>query len=810
MRIRPDLTLLLALGLSVAAGSRIAAAAPPAPATLAPADGASVSVPFAISWSPVSDPSGLLGYNWQISSSSSFTVLVLRDSTNSDVTEDSVSGLAAGTYFWRVQAVNGAFEQGAWSQARSFTVTGAGTASPGTPTLEPTVGYSTFHPYEFIRFNWSVVPGAASYFLQFSNDPSFPVGSVPAGTVTGWFDNIPTNSSGYVHAMAEGIWFVRVWAVSAAGIFGQPSNVITYSVFYGNPLPPPPVLLSPLNNPTVTLPITLRWQHVINPQSSGYEVQISSSSSFSNNEAPLGVQLTNPEFNILSLTSGTKFWRVRSHQGMSSPTTTAPTAWSATGTFTLSTAPPTPVSIQPFRIPLYSGDDTFVAVQLTAGVPATGATIALASSDAAAAPIPPTIPIQGTHASTQFQMVAGQVTAPTPVTLTATLNGVSASGQFTLNPPSLKSLTLAPVTISGGTSAGGTLMLNGQAPAGGAVVNLSSNSAAAVPPTTVTVPAGSYSTQFSVSTSNVTTNTPATITASWKGTTVQSQITVAPGLAPTSLTVFPATTVGGQGSVDGTVTIASAASFDQFLRVTSNNPAVVPFLSTTVMVSAGSTRGFIQILPASVSVQTVVTISVAGGGVTRSANLTVNPAGTPPPPGLSSFSVSPTSVAGGASSTGTVTLSAAAASGGAVVSLSDNSTATTTPAAVTVPAGATHANFTITTASVTASTSATISAVFNGVTRTTTLTVTPPGQALTLTVTATGRSGERITSSPAGINVAVGSTGSASFTGGTAITLTVSNGRDAVWSGACSSGGNKRKTCVFTPTTTASVTANVQ
>ena len=35
-----------------------------------------------------------------------------------------------------------------------------------------------------------------------------------------------------------------------------------------------------------------------------------------------------------------------------------------------------------------------------------------------------------------------------------------------------------------------------------------------------------------------------------------------------------------------------------------------------------------------------------------------------------------------------------------------------------------------------------------------------------LTVTATGRSGERVTSSPAGISVATGSSGSASFTTG--------------------------------------------
>jgi len=79
-----------------------------------------------------------------------------------------------------------------------------------------------------------------------------------------------------------------------------------------------------------------------------------------------------------------------------------------------------------------------------------------------------------------------------------------------------------------------------------------------------------------------------------------------------------------------------------------------------------------------------------------------------------------------------------------------------------------------------------------------------------LTVTATGRSGERVTSSPAGINIAVGSSGSASFDTSTQITLSVTNGRDAIWSGACSSGGNKTKTCTFTLTGAATIAANVQ
>jgi len=88
--------------------------------------------------------------------------------------------------------------------------------------------------------------------------------------------------------------------------------------------------------------------------------------------------------------------------------------------------------------------------------------------------------------------------------------------------------------------------------------------------------------------------------------------------------------------------------------------------------------------------------------------------------------------------------------------------------------------------------------------------VPPPGQAVTLTVTATGRSGERVLSTPSGISVSVGTTGSATFNAGTSITLSVTNGRDAIWSGACSSGGDKRRTCTFTLNGTAAVTANVQ
>ena len=189
-------------------------------------------------------------------------------------------------------------------------------------------------------------------------------------------------------------------------------------------------------------------------------------------------------------------------------------------------------------------------------------------------------------------------------------------------------------------------------------------------------------------------------------------------------------------------------------------------------------------------------------------------ASTPPPPetpALSSVAVSPTSLTGGSNAQGTVTLTAPAPAGGFPVTLSGSNAAASVPGTLTVPAGASTAGFTVTTMAVSASTSATITAGAGSVVRTASLTVHPAGQTgATLTVTATGRSGERIISSPAGLDVTVGSTGTASFATGTSVTLSVSNGRDAIWSGACSSGGDKTRTCRFTLDGDASVTGNVQ
>ena len=128
--------ILLAFAL-ILAGISTAFAAVAVPNSLSPASGSNLTSPLTISWSAVTDPSGILGYNWQVSTSSTFPTVALQNSTNVGITQDTVSGLPNGTYFWRVQAVSGAFVKGAWSAARSFNITGAGAGQPGARQLRP-------------------------------------------------------------------------------------------------------------------------------------------------------------------------------------------------------------------------------------------------------------------------------------------------------------------------------------------------------------------------------------------------------------------------------------------------------------------------------------------------------------------------------------------------------------------------------------------------------------------------------------------------------------------------------------------------
>ncbi|HEY3161196.1 MAG TPA: hypothetical protein VGJ78_19660 [Vicinamibacterales bacterium] len=454
-------------------------------------------------------------------------------------------------------------------------------------------------------------------------------------------------------------------------------------------------------------------------------------------------------------------------------------------------------------------------VNLTAAAPPGHVLVDLSTNNPAIT-LPPNVTISEGTTSGLFAFNAAPVDAVTPVTISATYGPSRVTASVTVNPSVnvwVTSLALSPSTVTAGTSSTGTVTLNAPAPSGGATVQLSSMSPATVPPT-VTVPGGATTATFTVGTTSVSATTQAKLWAVLN-TTWGAVLTVTPGAAGapslSTLSLSPTTVTGGTSS-QGTVTLSGPApSGGSVVTLSSSNTAVAT-VPASVTVAAGSTSQTFTVTTATVSAATSATIT-GTLGVSRSATLTVNPAATTP--------AAPTLLApaNGATVTLPVTLDWNDVAGAASYQIQvDDSSAFTVP--LVIDQVVTASQFTLSAAAasqhwwrVRGRNSAGTAGAWSPV-RTFTVggggTPPPPTTPRTLTVTASGRSGERVTSSPAGISVAVGSTGSATFGSGTSITLSVSNGRDAIWSGACSSGGNKTKTCTFTINADATVTANVQ
>ncbi|WP_163483861.1 hypothetical protein [Geodermatophilus sabuli] len=595
--------------------------APAAPAQLAPANGASVTTPVTLSWSAVLDPAPASqngGYNWEIATSATFTTLVTRDSTLPGVTQESVGQLAPGTYHWRVQAVDGALRVGPWSSTRSFVVTGAGPGALAAPVLAALPFGTAYHPMETFPFSWGAVPGAASYVVEASRNAAFPA------PVEVRFDNItaPTYSL-TMHDSLTGSWNLRVRAIGADGVAGPASDVRTFTISYSAPVGPPPILVAPADGATVSLPFVLDWDDVPNPQSSGYTVEIARDPGFGAVEAQ-SAGLTDSRWTVLGLSAGTKYWRVRHAYGNASPTTAALSAPSTVRSFTLGSGPSGVASVRLLDSPTaHSGTERVGEVQLTALAPAGGAVVGLSSTDPSAVPVPATVTVPAGQSVQQFRFSHGQVTQPTPVTVTAILDGSTATTSITVLPSSLKSVGPGGNTVTGGATGSAFVELDGAAPGGGADVTLTSSSPLASPPATVTVPAGGFLQHFAIPTTPVPAPTTVTLTASWRGGQATHQLVLNPGVPPAVWTVEKTPTTGSEGS-SARVAIDTVQTTDTTFTLTSSDPAVAR-MAPSVTIPAGSPHAGVLIHTTNPAAPTTVTLSVAGGGGTRTATLTVNP-----------------------------------------------------------------------------------------------------------------------------------------------------------------------------------------
>lgn len=316
------------------------------------------------------------------------------------------------------------------------------------------------------------------------------------------------------------------------------------------------------------------------------------------------------------------------------------------------------------------------------------------------------------------------------------------------------SLSLAPTSVPGGLSSIGTVTLNSVAPAGGLVVSLASNKSCATVAANVTVPGGSASANFTITTTPVLANTSAVISASVSGSTAVATLLVLPA-SLSGLSLSPNRLVGGVGTT-GTVKLTGPAPAGGIVVALKTNKSVC-HLPASVLVPAGASSTTFAVTTDPVAIVTTVGVTATYKSGSRQASMQLLPL-------LKSVNCKPNVIIGGKTAVGTITLNDVAPAGGVDVSVSSSDGALIVPASVHVAAGTNGAAFNATSVSVSAAALVTVTASLAGASAVTNVTVKPPnvltlklspspvsgGNTVTGTVTLSGPA-------PAGYSIALSS-----------------------------------------------------
>ena len=272
------------------------------------------------------------GYRWQVSTSSTFSPLVVDDSTSgAGDTANSVSSLQNLTkYYWRVHSYNIA-GQSSFSSPDSFTTI---VAAAGVPvTVSPAANATNLPTSLTLKVGPAV--NAAGYRWQVSTSSTFSPLIVDDST-SGAGDT--ANSVSALQNLTKYYW--RVLAYNAAGpsSFSSPDSFTTIVAFAGVP-----VTVSPAANAT-NQPTSLTLK--VNPaaNAAGYHWQVSTSSMFSPLVVDDSTAGTGDTANtVTSLQNLTKYyWRVLAYN------TAGTSAFSSPDSFTTIIAlPSTPVAVFP-------------------------------------------------------------------------------------------------------------------------------------------------------------------------------------------------------------------------------------------------------------------------------------------------------------------------------------------------------------------------------------------------------------------------------------------------------------------------------
>ena len=200
--------------------------------------------------------------------------------------------------------------------------------------------------------------------------------------------------------------------------------------------------------------------------------------------------------------------------------------------------------------------------------------------------------------------------------------------QLGWNPPTgataLSSISASPNPVVGGNPSTGTVALTSAAPAGGALVSLSSASSAVTVPGSVSVSQGATSAMFGITTSVVTMQTLATLSATYSAVMKTMTFTVNPAasVALATLSLNPTSVTGGTPAT-GTVTLtAPAPSGGVIVALSSTKPSLAS-VPASILVAAGTTSKSFTVTTVSTKRNVTATISASYAGVTKTATISV-------------------------------------------------------------------------------------------------------------------------------------------------------------------------------------------
>ena len=271
---------------------------PPAPVLLSPPNMIHTNAaPLSFIWSSVQDSSGILRYELQYSVDPSFSgasTINVSDTTYSLTLPDTI-------YYWRVRAVDSAYNTGSWSNTWLFTLD---THPPGVPALlyPPNGSYLATAD---VTFQWGSVadPGSGAklspvrYIIEIS---SISMGNTICDT---------TDTNTYQVVLAEDMYMWRVRAFDVAGNEGVFSSPDTFGI---DLIPPSvPLLISPDDGAVINDSTPDFVWHSSSDNLSGihhYEVEVAQDPSFAGSTVypSTDTVLTIPS----ALTDGMWYWRV--------------------------------------------------------------------------------------------------------------------------------------------------------------------------------------------------------------------------------------------------------------------------------------------------------------------------------------------------------------------------------------------------------------------------------------------------------------------------------------------------------------------